>query len=217
MSERNLGEWVIEVLSSKGYQQDECIDITASTAEVVSIIKSQLNENISEIEAENGAAKQQIAEQYERINVLSGQINVLSGQKAELGNQLEAALSSKNDLENELAQFKSGVAMLASQIAAELIAPHVQMCWNISSLSPLALEASVTVAFSLTKDGKPFGSTIILESSEAGTDEGAQEVFESARRAIIRCGFKGFPMPESAGNFTNVSINFDAKLMKVSW
>lgn len=210
LSERKSGEWVLETLTSKGYQKTDCIDITASTAQVVDVTKSRISDNISKIVAENTAAKQQIAKQYKKLNKLSKH-------NADLGNQLEAALFSKNNLEIELKKFQSGVSELASKITAELIAPNVQQCWNVGSLSPLALSASVTVAFALTKDGKPFVSTISLKKSEAKTDEIAQEIFKSARRAIIRCGSQGFPMPDRVSEVTNVSIRFDAKLRKVSW
>ena len=53
--------------------------------------------------------------------------------------------------------------------------------------------------------------------ADAKTDEIAQEIFKSARRAIIRCGSQGFPMPDRVSELTNVSIRFDAKLKKVSW
>lgn len=71
----------------------------------------------------------------------------------------------------------------------------IQSCWNTGSLSTDALSATVTLALSLSEDGKPDSSTIRLLTSSGGDETSTQQAFEAARRAIIVCGVKGFDLP----------------------
>jgi hypothetical protein len=106
--------------------------------------------------------------------------------------------------------------VLNSKITAELIAPNIKACWNISSLTPLSLKTSVIVAFTLLEDGKPLISTIRLKTPESGTDKASEEVFETARRAIIRCGSRGFPMPDRVASSIDVSLKFYPKVASIT-
>ena len=209
LSEREPREWVVELLSPKGYRKSECIDITASTAEVISVIKSRLNENIEKIETETVAAKEQ-------VNKLRQKTSKLSLQNSELENKLVVALAEKNDLTNKLSAYQSEVAVLNSKITAELIAPNIKTCWNINSLTPLAFKKSVIVAFTLLEGGKPLVSTIRLKTPESGTDSVSEEVFETARRAIIRCGARGFLMPDRVASSVDVSLKFYPKVFSIT-
>ncbi|MDP2080650.1 MAG: cell envelope biogenesis protein TolA [Pseudotabrizicola sp.] len=71
----------------------------------------------------------------------------------------------------------------------------VQQCWNVGSLSSDALNTTVVVYVSVLQTGVPDAGSIRLISSTGGTDAGARGAFEAARRAIIRCGAGGFPLP----------------------
>lgn len=67
----------------------------------------------------------------------------------------------------------------------------IAACWNIGSLSTEALGVLVTVEFEIDANGKPKGETITMVGT-TGKKEAAQRVFDSAKRAIIRCGAKGY-------------------------
>jgi hypothetical protein len=71
-------------------------------------------------------------------------------------------------------------------------------CWNVGSLSTDALRTTIVVAFSMNRDGTPVGNSIRLDSVVDGTNAGAQNAFETARRAIIRCGASGYDLPEES-------------------
>lgn len=71
----------------------------------------------------------------------------------------------------------------------------VQQCWNVGSLSSDALRTTVVVAVSVAQTGVPDAASIRLIEATGGTEAGARGAFEAARRAIIRCGARGFPLP----------------------
>lgn len=55
------GAWVAEQLSESGFEELECIDVTESTAKVITAIKPRLDENISEVQQQLATAKQELA------------------------------------------------------------------------------------------------------------------------------------------------------------
>jgi hypothetical protein len=178
LSERKSGEWVLEVLSPQGYQKSECVDITDGVAHVIEVVKPKLNDNIQAVMAELAEVKTELA-RAEKNNLSLTRLNSsIKSRVAELRKQL--SLPSNPPL--------SVGEKMALRVA-------VQDCWNVGSLSSLALETTVVVAVSLTQDGKPVVSSIRQVGSEGGTSASVSQAFETARRAIIRCGARGFQLP----------------------
>lgn len=68
----------------------------------------------------------------------------------------------------------------------------VAKCWNVGSLSVDALRVSVTISFTVDSDLKPNVATIRLEGSKNGDSVAVKQAFDAARRAIIRCGVRGY-------------------------
>ena len=92
----------------------------------------------------------------------------------------------------------------------------VQSCWNVGSLSSLALETTVIVAVSLTQDGKPVTSSIRQIGSEGGTAASVKQAFETARRAIIRCGVRGFELPsDKYEQWKDIEMTFNPERMRI--
>nr|WP_303626461.1 energy transducer TonB [Roseovarius sp. M141] len=92
----------------------------------------------------------------------------------------------------------------------------VQNCWNVGSLSSDALATTVTVAFEMTEDAKPIDSTIRMIESTGGTSGAAKQAYEAARRAIIRCGARGFALPvEKYASWRNVELVFNPENMRI--
>lgn len=79
-----------------------------------------------------------------------------------------------------------GFPRLESQVAA---------CWNTGALSQEARTVQVTVAFAMTPEGVPEADSIRLTGFVNGMEDAAQEAFEAARRAVIRCGVSGYDLP----------------------
>ena len=68
-------------------------------------------------------------------------------------------------------------------------------CLNVAALPARAFPSSVTVALSLTQRGVPIIDTIRMIGQSGGTQQTAAQLYESARRAILRCGSGGLPLP----------------------
>lgn len=92
----------------------------------------------------------------------------------------------------------------------------VNACWNVGALSMEALRTTVTVGFSVGQDGVPDAGSIELVESAGGSDTATRQAFEAARRAIIRCGARGFPLPpEKYEQWKNIEIVFDPNGMRM--
>jgi hypothetical protein len=92
----------------------------------------------------------------------------------------------------------------------------VQQCWNVGSLSSEALRTTVVVAVSMTEDGKPQPESLRMLGFEGGTEAAARQAFESARRAIIRCGANGFSLPrDKYEQWRNIEMTFNPENMRI--
>ena len=90
----------------------------------------------------------------------------------------------------------------------------VSQCWNIGSLSTEALGTTVVIGVRMNQDGTPVTDTIRLISSTGGSDDAARRVFDSARRAIILCGSRGYSLPpEKYSQWQNIEMTFDPRKM----
>ncbi|WP_323779883.1 energy transducer TonB [Leisingera sp.] len=92
----------------------------------------------------------------------------------------------------------------------------VSQCWNVGSLSTDALNTTVVVSVSLAQDGKPDSGSIRMLSSTGGSASAAQQAFGAARRAIIRCGAKGFNLPpEKYSQWRDIEMTFNPERMRI--
>lgn len=119
----------------------------------------------------------------------------------------EAAAAAASDL-------PAGPPMTAGEMDALRVA--VQACWNVGALSMEALRTTVTVAVSVGQDGVPDAGSIAMIASNGESDTATQQAFEAARRAIIRCGARGFPLPpEKYDQWQNMELVFDPNGMRM--
>lgn len=86
----------------------------------------------------------------------------------------------------------------------------VAECWNVGALSSEALRTVVTVSFAINRDGTPRADTIRQVSANGGGEAATRQLFESVRRAIIRCGARG--MDVFPGMY---ELTFDASSMRI--
>jgi hypothetical protein len=92
----------------------------------------------------------------------------------------------------------------------------VEKCWNVGALSTEALGTAIKVFVDVAEDGKPISGSISLEGFSDGSEAAANQAFEAARRAILRCGEKGFPLPpEKYEEWKELELNFDASGMRM--
>lgn len=109
---------------------------------------------------------------------------------------------------------QSGPPMTSGERDALRVA--VQQCWNVGSLSSEALRTTVVVAVSMTEDGRPQSESLRMLGFEGGTEAAARQAFESARRAIIRCGANGFSLPrDKYDQWREIEMTFNPENMRI--
>jgi hypothetical protein len=91
----------------------------------------------------------------------------------------------------------------------------VERCWIVDPGSPAA-SVTVVVGMRMTREAKPDTASISLLGSQGGDDGAVRTAYEAARRAILRCGVDGFPLP--AGKYerwARVEMTFNPEGMRV--
>ncbi len=92
----------------------------------------------------------------------------------------------------------------------------VSRCWNVGSLSTDALETVVVVGFSLSRDGKVVSGSLRMLDSSGGTAASAKQAYEAARRAVLRCGAKGYDLPaDKYAQWQDIEITFNPERMRI--
>ena len=67
--------------------------------------------------------------------------------------------------------------------------------WNVGALSAEGLQMHISVAFDISRNGRPNTDSIRLVDYRNGSEAAARQAFEVARRGIIMSGRGGFPLP----------------------
>ncbi|HDZ51575.1 MAG TPA: hypothetical protein ENH63_07395 [Sulfitobacter litoralis] len=89
-------------------------------------------------------------------------------------------------------------------------AQEITACWNIATLSTEAAATTVVVESDLNPDGTPVASSIRLLGHDGGSEAAAGQAFEAAKRAIIRCGSRGYDLSsEKLASDCTIVITFD--------
>lgn len=89
----------------------------------------------------------------------------------------------------------------------------VNKCWNVD-LGSESARVQVTVAFQLSRDGKVQNGVRKVAAS-GGSTAAIEAAFQAARRAILRCGARGYDLPaEKYEHWRDVEITFDPSGMR---
>ena len=135
------------------------------------------------------------------------------GSRDAINDALAQALASEQTNAAQQAEIPTGPPLTQSERDGLRLA--VSSCWNVGSLSSEALRTTITVAMSMTREGKPETSTIRLLDSTGGSAAAAKQAYEAARRAIIRCGAKGYNLPvEKFAQWRDIEITFNPERMR---
>lgn len=90
----------------------------------------------------------------------------------------------------------------------------VKQCWNLGALSSDALRTVVTVGVRMTPEGRV--ESVRQISTEGGTEASTKQAYEAARRAVERCGQRGFPLPpEKYDHWRDIEIVFNPESMRL--
>ncbi|MEL6102833.1 MAG: energy transducer TonB [Pseudomonadota bacterium] len=92
----------------------------------------------------------------------------------------------------------------------------VSSCWNVGSLSSDALNTTVVVGVAMDEAARPVTASIRMLSFSGGTEAAARQAYEAARRAIIRCGAKGYELPpEKYAHWKDIEMTFNPERMRI--
>lgn len=131
-----------------------------------------------------------------------------------LAEELAREAASQSSQSSQSAPARGGPPMTAGE--KDALRVSVQQCWNVGSLSTDALRVTVTVHVSMNEDGTPDNGSIRMISSSGGSGGAVNQAFEAARRAIIRCGARGFPLPaEKYGEWAEIEMEFNPERMRI--
>jgi hypothetical protein len=109
------------------------------------------------------------------------------------------------ELSNELLEALNTLPLSTSSPAGETLTQGTEWmddfrnsiikCWNVSAMPKEYSGVVITIGFSIKSDGMPDQKSIRLVSYEGSSDNAVRSNYEAARRAIIRCGARGFKLP----------------------
>lgn len=141
-----------------------------------------------------------------------------------LNEQLAMVRQERNELLDRLSELVPEPKPNTSQIpSAESLLPpkadtlhqniklHISQCWNVGALSSAALKAEITVRFGIAKDGKTIATSIKVVPDDAGLSPAEEQLYQSVRRAIIRCGLRPMDLPAARyDEWKSVELTFSA-------
>ncbi|MBM7068231.1 hypothetical protein [Actibacterium sp. 188UL27-1] len=118
----------------------------------------------------------------------------------------------------EQAQIASNMPESEPLTADEIAAfrTSIQRCWNIGGLSKEAQGISLNIGLTLDRDAKPDPASVTLISASEGSQEAVAQAFNAARRAIIRCGLRGFDLPKDKyAQWRDIEMVFNPERMRI--
>ncbi|WP_058333833.1 hypothetical protein [Phaeobacter sp. CECT 5382] len=134
-----------------------------------------------------------------------------TNQRSAIEDALAAAIAGGGEV---AAPEPSGPPLTAGE--KDALRVSVSKCWNVGSLSSEALKTTVEVSVSLQQNGKIVAGSVRMVSSTGGSAGAAKQAYEAARRAIIRCGAKGFQLPsEKYGHWRDIVMTFNPEKMRI--
>ena len=107
----------------------------------------------------------------------------------------------------------TGPPLTGSQLEGFRVA--VGNCWNVDNGSAAA-RITVTIGFSLDRSGKLVSNSLKFVQASDGAQGAQNAAFEAARRAIIRCGAKGYDLPlEKYERWKDIEMTFNPEGMRI--
>lgn len=92
----------------------------------------------------------------------------------------------------------------------------IKSCFNVGTLSTVASQTKVTVRLDVGQNRKPVSASIRMTGFEGGEEAAATQVFEVAKRAIIRCSKDGLPLPDDKfESWKDLELVFDPTGMRL--
>lgn len=90
----------------------------------------------------------------------------------------------------------------------------VEACWKVDPGSASA-QVTVTLAFSMDRNGRVQPNSIEMVASEGGEPSAARAAFLDARRAVLACENGGYPLPaEKYDQWKTIEMTFNPENMR---
>lgn len=127
---------------------------------------------------------------------------------------LTAAIAEAVD--EAVADTAGGAPAIVPLSSSELssVSSALASCWNIGGLSSAARSTTVVVAVDMNTDGSPVADSIRLVKSSNDNEMATLQLYESARRAILRCGSRGFKLPpDQYVRWKTIELTFNPQTM----
>ncbi|WP_323785636.1 energy transducer TonB [Thalassovita sp.] len=198
--------------------QDQAVDDSTADAQRDQQEQTVEEEAATEIvtEAEQGASSapsRSVRPRPRPTQVARPEPDSNTGTQDAVANALAEALAT-GTAETPKPAAPSGPPLTSGEKDALRVA--VQKCWNTGALSTDALKTVVIVSVQMKPDGFPETGTIRMVDAQGGTSGSASQAFQAARRAIIRCGAKGFKLPpEKYEQWREIEMTFNPEKMRI--
>ena len=101
------------------------------------------------------------------------------------------------------------VPAVAQDDLGDALKSQIVPCWNVAALDNVEDYIWTFVSFDLDRDGKVIGNEVTWQESRGGSADEAAAMFETIRRAVLRCGQAGFDLPaDHYDEWREVNITF---------
>ncbi|MEP1765358.1 MAG: hypothetical protein ABJJ53_01700 [Sulfitobacter sp.] len=98
---------------------------------------------------------------------------------------------------------KPAKTMTAKELAR--FRQEVSACWVPATEGP-----AVTMGFSLDRKGQPIAASLRVIGQEGAQKDAVAQAFNSAKRAVLRCGREGYTLPvEKYDQWRDIELTFD--------
>ncbi len=102
-----------------------------------------------------------------------------------------------------------GTVWEMSEAEREGFASAVGACWTVE---PSFRMVTVTVRFSMNRQGRVIASNVELVEARGGDDQAQANAYEAVRTAILRCEGRGYDLPEEKYEiWREVDMTFDGR------
>jgi hypothetical protein len=126
----------------------------------------------------------------------------------------DAVAAALADVFSEGAPTASGPPLTGTELDG--LRAAVAQCWNVGALSSDALAVTVTVGIQLDREGRPSDGSLRMIGAQGGGNASAQQAYETARRAILRCGAQGFDLPaDKYDQWRDIEMTFNPESMRI--
>ena len=212
-------DWRLFGASAKGPVSAECQNLAELPRTLLQVAYGLVEESIAEDRVEAlriaDAAAQKAGEAEQEARKLRVRLAELRAKLRESNEIIENLRPSGEIREDATASPGNAFPSLTSS-EKDALRVAIQQCWDVGALSSAALRVTVTVSVTMLADGRPNTASIRQVSATGGSGDAVRQAYEAARRAIIRCGARGYDLPaEKFDQWREIEMVFNPERMDI--